>query len=50
MLTSRWISTNRAPRPLRPPLLTMIFAIVLAGLLYLLMRSMVDHHFFSGGH
>jgi hypothetical protein len=30
--------------------LTLIFALFLTGLMYLLARGMISHHFFSGGH
>jgi K+-transporting ATPase c subunit len=43
-------STTPESKPSRGPILTLIFALVLTGLMYLLARSMIGHHFFSGGH
>jgi hypothetical protein len=30
--------------------LALVFALFFTGLMYLLVRSMISHHFFSGGH
>jgi hypothetical protein len=41
---------NPDRRSSRAPLLTLVVALVFTGLMFLLVRSMLSHHFFSGGH
>jgi len=50
MRTLRTKSTTPERSSSPRPFLTMIFALALTGLMYLLARSMIVHHFFSGGH
>jgi len=50
MAALRTKSTTPDGKSSRAPLLTVIFAFFLTGLMYLLARSMIIHHFFSGGH
>jgi hypothetical protein len=50
MITNQKIKAPEEPRSSGPGLITFLFIVLLTIMIFLLVRSMLRHRFFSGGH